>query len=360
MSKEKKGKSKEAGKKKLQLAFYWAASCGGCEIAVLDIDEKILDVVAIADVLFWPVAMDFKYKDVEAMPDNHIDVCFFNGSVRTEEQEQIAKLLRKKSKVLVAFGACAVNGGIPGLANVANREENFNVAYLDNPSIDNPKKVTPKTSVKIKEGTLTLPEFYDTVRSLNQVVDVDYFLPGCPPTPDLIMTAVGAIAENKLPPKGSVIGPLIVAGIIIKQSKIKNLVDIGVKDSKQASRKKRNILFYEILDIVEFTCIYKIEPAIIDNNVYVKNLNKLEGKVMATIINHLEADVTYVDSCDVNTNRYTELIRSYLKSSNNNMRIVVMHKADILNIAVSAASIIAKVIRDKEIEMIQREFEKIE
>ena len=100
MSKEKKGKKKDAGKKKkLQIAFYWAASCGGCEIAVLDIDEKILDVVALADVLFWPVAMDFKYKDVEAMKDNHIDVCFFNGSIRTEEQEHIAKLLRKKSKV---------------------------------------------------------------------------------------------------------------------------------------------------------------------------------------------------------------------------------------------------------------------
>jgi F420-non-reducing hydrogenase small subunit len=62
--------------------------------------------------------------------------------------------------------------------------------------------------VKVKEGTLTLPEFYDTVKSLDQVVDVDYFLPGCPPTPDMIMTAVGAIAENKLPPKGSIIAPL--------------------------------------------------------------------------------------------------------------------------------------------------------
>ena len=66
-------------KKKLKLAFYWAASCGGCEIAVLDINEKILDIVAIADILFWPVAIDVKYKDVEEMPDKHIDVCFFNG-----------------------------------------------------------------------------------------------------------------------------------------------------------------------------------------------------------------------------------------------------------------------------------------
>ena len=200
-------KTKSGKKKKLQLAFYWAASCGGCEIAVLDIDEKILDVVAIADILFWPVAMDFKYKDVEAMKDDTIDVCFFNGSIRTEEQEHIAHLLRKKSKVLVAFGACAVNGGIPGLANVANREEIFNVSYLDNLSTVNPEKTVPKTSVKVKEGTLTLPEIYDTVKTLDQTVDVDYYLPGCPPTPDQIMIAVGAIAENKLPPKGSVIGP---------------------------------------------------------------------------------------------------------------------------------------------------------
>jgi len=207
MTKEKK-EVDSFKKKKLQLAFYWAASCGGCEIAVLDIDEKILDVIGFADILFWPVAMDFKYKDVEAMKDGHIDVCFFNGAIRTEEQEHMAKLLRKKSKVLVAFGACAVNGGIPGLANITDRNEVFNVAYLDNPSTENPKKVVPKTSVKVKEGTLTLPEFYDTVKTLDQTVDVDYYLPGCPPTPDMIMTAVGAIVENKLPPKGSIIGPM--------------------------------------------------------------------------------------------------------------------------------------------------------
>jgi F420-non-reducing hydrogenase small subunit len=201
-------KTETSKKKKLQLAFYWAASCGGCEIAVLDIDEKILDVIQLADILFWPVAIDTKYKDVEAMKDKSIDICFFNGSVRTEEQEHIAKLLRKKSKVMVAFGACAVNGGIPGLANIANREQVFKVAYLDNPSTDNPKKIVPKTSVKVKEGTLTLPEFYDTVKTLDQTVDVDYYLTGCPPTPDQIMTAVGAVVENKLPPKGSVIGPM--------------------------------------------------------------------------------------------------------------------------------------------------------
>src|SRR4030042_6853677 len=111
MSNEKK-KTETKENKKLQLAFYWAASCGGCEIAVLDIDEKILDVIAIVDILFWPVAIDIKYKDVEAMEDNSIDVCFFNGSIRNSEQENLAKILRKKEKTRVAFGACAVHGGI--------------------------------------------------------------------------------------------------------------------------------------------------------------------------------------------------------------------------------------------------------
>ena len=97
-------------KEKLKLGFYWAASCGGCEIAVLDLNEKILDVVQMADIVFWPVAMDVKYKDVEAMPDKHMDICFFNGSVRSEEQEHMAKLLRRKSKTLVAFGSCAQEG----------------------------------------------------------------------------------------------------------------------------------------------------------------------------------------------------------------------------------------------------------
>ena len=193
---------------KLKFAFYWAASCGGCEIAVLDINEKILDVAELADILFWPVAVDTKYKDVEAMEDDNIDVCFFNGAVRTSEQEHIAKLLRKKSKIMVSFGACAVNGGIPGLANVTNREEIFSESYTDNLSTDNPDGKVPCTSYKVQEGELTLPDVYDTVNTLHQVIDVDYFLPGCPPPPELIMDAVGVIASGELPPKGAVLAPL--------------------------------------------------------------------------------------------------------------------------------------------------------
>jgi len=194
-------------KEKLKFAFYWAASCGGCEIAVLDINEKILDVIALADIVFWPVAMDIKYKDVEAMPNKYIDICFFNGAIRTEEQEHMANLLRKKAKTLIAFGSCAHQGGIPGLANIANKKEVFERAYLQTPSTKNPQSVTPKTSVHVKEGELNLPEFYDTVKTLDQIVEVDYYVPGCPPPVDLILKAIDAIAKNELPPKGSVLAP---------------------------------------------------------------------------------------------------------------------------------------------------------
>ena len=195
-------------KEKMKIAFYWAASCGGCEIAVLDINEKILDVVNMADIVFWPVAIDVKYKDVEAMPDKYIDVCFFNGSIRNSEQEHIAKLLRMKAKTLVAFGSCAQEGCIPGLANLHDAKEIFDKVYLKSKSISNPSNLTPQTSFRSREGELKLPQFYDTVKTLDQTVEVDYYLPGCPPPVKLILAAVEAIANNKLPAKGSVLAPL--------------------------------------------------------------------------------------------------------------------------------------------------------
>ena len=153
-------------KEKLKIAFYWAASCGGCEVAVLDVNEKILDVVAAADIVFWPVAIDIKYNDVENMSDKSIDACFFNGAIRTEENEKMAILLRQKSKILVAFGSCAKDGCVIGLANLWDKDTIFERAYLETPSTANHESVTPKTRVKVKEGELELPEIYDTVKTL--------------------------------------------------------------------------------------------------------------------------------------------------------------------------------------------------
>lgn len=189
---------------KLKLAIYWAASCGGCDVAILDTNERILDIAEIADIVFWPIALDFKYSDVEAMEDKSIDICLFNGAVRTSEQEYVAKLLRAKSKAMVAFGACACFGGIPALANFSNRAEVFERAYIEAPSNDNPDHTLPQTLTAVEEGDLKLPEFYDTVLTLAQVVDVEYFVPGCPPPVEIINKIVDALASGQLPPVGTV------------------------------------------------------------------------------------------------------------------------------------------------------------
>jgi len=195
---------------KPKLALYWAASCGGCEIAVLAIDEKILEVAAAFDIVLWPVAIDAKARDVEKMADKSIDVCLFNGSIRNSEQEYMAQLLRRKSKILVAFGSCAHEGCIPGLANLAGREAIFDYVYRKSPSVDNPQGIVPQPEVQVPEGTLHLPMFYDTVKTLDQTVDVDYYVPGCPPEAENIYSIVVAVIAGlkgaPLPPAGTVLG----------------------------------------------------------------------------------------------------------------------------------------------------------
>jgi F420-non-reducing hydrogenase small subunit len=195
---------------KPKFAMYWAASCGGCEIAVLNIHEKILDVDANFEVVFWPVAMDAKYKDVEAMEDGSILLTLFNGGIRNDENEHIAKLLRKKSKILVAFGSCANEGCIPGLANFTPIQEIVDTAF-STPSTQNPENIRPQSYYDMPEGRISIPTLYPLLKTLDQVVDVDYYMPGCPPEShqigaviDLVIQVLQGKAE--LPPKGAVIG----------------------------------------------------------------------------------------------------------------------------------------------------------
>ena len=193
---------------KPKLALYWAASCGGCDIAVLDLQEKILDVANAFDIVFWPVAMDFKYDDVRKMDDKSIDICLFNGSIRNSENADIARLLRAKSKVLVAFGSCALEGGIPGLANLTTKDGILDWAFRDSPStVRQNGGVYPQTHSKMQEGQIEIPELWETVKSLDQVVDVEYYIPGCPPQPTQIWSVVEYLLSGKpLPEKGAVLG----------------------------------------------------------------------------------------------------------------------------------------------------------
>lgn len=194
------------GERKLQIALYWGAACGGCDVAVLDTDEFVLELSGLADIRFWPIAVDAKYADLEAMPDGELDVALFNGAVRNSENEEIARLLRRKARLLVAFGSCAHLGGVPGLANQSSREEVFEAVYLKNPSLEQGSISLPLTKKKVPEGVLEIPLFFRRVHRLADVVEVDYTVPGCPPAPERVQEVLVAIATGALPPCGAVVG----------------------------------------------------------------------------------------------------------------------------------------------------------
>ena len=192
---------------KPKVAICWLGSCGGCDEAVVDINEALLNVADSVDLILWPVALDFKYDSVRGMKDGEIVLSVVNGHVRNSEQEEIAKLLREKSQLVLAFGACACFGGTPGMANFRTKEDIFNWVYRNAPTVVNPKDSYPQPRSQADGKELTLPEFYEQVFALRQIIDVDYYLPGCPPPPDLIANAVNAVLEGKLPPKGATLAP---------------------------------------------------------------------------------------------------------------------------------------------------------
>jgi F420-non-reducing hydrogenase small subunit len=191
---------------KPKLAFYWAASCGGCEISVTELGMNLVTVSEQADIVFWPAAMDFKYEDVRAMADKSIDITFFNGAIRNSENEEMAHLMRQKSKILVAFGSCSHLGGIPGMANMFDIESICERVFDLAPSLDDSRGTRPQVITQMPEGKVHIPELYPSIKTLAMVTDVDYFMPGCPPVVDQIAKVFNSALKGELPPKGSVIG----------------------------------------------------------------------------------------------------------------------------------------------------------
>ena len=192
---------------KPKLAIYWASSCGGCEIAAVNLHEKLLEVDAHFEFSFCPCLLDMKTNDLKAMPDRALTLTLFNGAIRTSENEEMAKLLRKKSQLLVAYGSCSAHGSIPALSNLHTRDAHLHTNYLEGPSLDNDAGTLPQTRTAVPEGMLELPEFYPVVKTLSDVVDVDYYLPGCPPESHQIWNVVESLIHGRpLPPQRSVIG----------------------------------------------------------------------------------------------------------------------------------------------------------
>jgi F420-non-reducing hydrogenase small subunit len=193
--------------KKPKVAIYWLGACGGCDEAIVDLNEVLLDVAAAIEIVLWPLATDHKYSSVRKLPDASIALSIIHGNVRNTEHEEMARLLRAKSQLVMAFGSCACFGGTPGLANFFEKEEILDWVYRDSPTVDNPNRYVPGGKTGVDGRQVALPELLDHVYALHQVVPVDYFLPGCPPPPDLIANALTGVLEGKLPPPGAFLAP---------------------------------------------------------------------------------------------------------------------------------------------------------
>lgn len=190
---------------KPKLAIYWAASCGGCEVAVVNLHERLLELDAAFDFIFCPCLMDTKKKEIEALPDRAIALTLFNGALRSEENREMARLMRRKSQVLVAFGSCARGGCIPALANLTTREELLDTVYRESLTLDHPAPAVPTRSPGPEEAP-RLTGLLPRVRHLAQEVEVDYAVPGCPPEPHQIWQTIEQYLAGALPEKGSTLG----------------------------------------------------------------------------------------------------------------------------------------------------------
>lgn len=184
---------------KVKTAFYWATSCGGCEEAILDIRENLLDVLDKIDILFWPVAVDTKYSDVESLEDKSLDAVFINGGISNSEQEEVVKLLREKAKAVIAFDSCAHMGGIPGLRNLYSMDEGLERVYFTTPSTHNPDRTLPNEKSELPGGEVTLPPLLPNVLPLEEVIPVDFYVPGCPPLPETILRALEVLLGGNVP-----------------------------------------------------------------------------------------------------------------------------------------------------------------
>ncbi|MGD8785887.1 MAG: hypothetical protein PVJ60_00560 [Phycisphaerales bacterium] len=196
---------------KIKIAIAQGATCSGCDIAVLDLDVELLKLFEVADLSYAPLATDIKLKDVEAMKDGEITICLYHGAVRNSENEHIAKLLRKKSVIMVAYGACAAFGGIPGLANVTSKKKIMDAVYDTTATTVNPEHTRPQTHYVSPEGhELELPELYESVKTLDDVIEVDYIIGACPPTREMNVKLLAVVLDfvhgkAGLPPKGVIL-----------------------------------------------------------------------------------------------------------------------------------------------------------
>jgi NAD-reducing hydrogenase small subunit len=162
---------------KLRLATAWLGGCSGCHMSFLDLNERLIDLAGRADLVYSPVA------DIKVFPDG-VDVTLVEGAVANADHLELAHQIRARSRVVVSFGDCAVTGNVTALRNRLGVDDLLTAVYQEGPG-------------QAPRGDDVLPVLLPRVLPLHQVIDVDVFLPGCPPEPERIWAAVSALLDGR-------------------------------------------------------------------------------------------------------------------------------------------------------------------
>ncbi len=168
---------------KPKISTDWMAGCAGCHMSLLDMDERLAEIIELADIRATPIT-DLKQPDASG-----VDVGVLEGGVNNTSNEEVAHRMRARCKVLVALGDCAVFGGVPAMRNFLPLEESLRRAYVETESTDDSGKIPsdPELAQMTK------------VRALHEVVPVDVFVPGCPPDADVIYYVLSELAQGRTP-----------------------------------------------------------------------------------------------------------------------------------------------------------------
>jgi NAD-reducing hydrogenase small subunit len=172
---------------KPRFATVWLAGCSGCHMSFLDLDERLIDLAGLVEICYSPVV------DVKEFPEN-VDITLVEGAVANEDNLREIQRIRERSKILVAFGDCAVTGNVTALRNLFRVEDVLDRSYRENSAV---------ISGLPLGGDGIIPKLLDRVRRVQDVVAVDYFLPGCPPSADTIFGFVSELLSGNAPATGA-------------------------------------------------------------------------------------------------------------------------------------------------------------
>jgi NAD-reducing hydrogenase small subunit len=164
-----------------RLATAWLGGCSGCHMSFLDLDERLIDLAGLVDVCYTPIA------DIKEFPE-HVDIALVEGAVANEDHLREIQLIRQRTRILIAFGDCAVTGNVTALRNLFSVEDVLNRAYRECDIVSG-----------VPTGSLIIPRLLNRVLRIHDVVPVDHFLPGCPPSADTIFGFVTDLLAGRTP-----------------------------------------------------------------------------------------------------------------------------------------------------------------